>query len=218
MKNEIKLFIADDHPVFRAGLKVLIEKDAQMKIVGEANDGVEALEKVFQSEADIAILDIDMPGSDGFEVAREMQKNNLRTEIIFLTMHKDEHFLNKALELQVKGYLIKESAVTDIISCIKNVAAGRIYVSPAISGLLLKRVRRAESTKNTAQYLESLTTTERRIISMIAEYKTSREIADELFVSFRTIENHRTNIARKLDLKGNHALIKYAVENRLLIK
>jgi two-component system, NarL family, response regulator DegU len=218
MKNEIKLFIADDHPVFRAGLKVLIEKDAQMKIVGEANDGTEALEKVFQAGADIAILDIDMPGKDGFEVAQKIRENNLPTEIIFLTMHKDEHFLNRALELSVKGYLIKESAVTDIINCIKNVADGRIFISPAISGLLLKRTRQAEKTKETNLNLESLTETERRILSMIAEYKTSREIADELFVSFRTIENHRANISRKLDIKGNHALIKYAVENKLLIK
>ena len=217
MKNEIKLFIADDHPVFRAGLKVLIEKDAQMKIVGEANDGAEALEKVFQTDADIAILDIDMPGKDGFEVAQKLRESNSPTKTIFLTMHKDEHFLNKALELDVKGYLIKESAVTDIINCIKNVADGRIFISPAISGLLLKRTRQAEKTKETNLNLESLTETERRILSMIAEYKTSREIADELFVSFRTIENHRANIARKLNIKGNHALIKYAVENRELI-
>lgn len=217
MKRELRIFIADDHPVFRAGLKVLIEKDAQMKIIGEANDGSEALEKVLQSEADIAVLDIDMPGSDGFEVAQKMRENDLPTEIIFLTMHKDEHFLNKALELNVKGYLIKESAVTDIISCIKNVAAGRVFISPAISGLLLKRARQTEKTKDAAGHLESLTPTERRILALIAEYKTSREIADALFVSFRTIENHRANIARKLNIKGNHALIKYAVENRLLI-
>ena len=214
MNREIKLFIADDHPIFRDGLKSLIEKDARMKIVGEAGDGAETLAKLAQSGADIAILDIDMPNGDGFEVAQNIRAQNLSTEIIFLTMHKDEHFLNKALDLDVKGYLIKESAVTDIINCIKSVAEGKIFISPAISGLLLKRIKRAEKVKDTTEYLESLTATERRILTLIAEYKTSREIGDELFVSFRTVENHRANIARKLDLKGSHALIKFALENK----
>lgn len=217
MDTQIKIFIADDHPIFRDGLKSLIEKDARLEIIGEAGDGIEALEKLSNLSADIAILDIDMPGKDGFEVARTMRETNLPTEIIFLTMHKDEHFLSKALDLDVKGYLIKESAVTDIINCIKAVAGGRVFISPAISGFLLKRIKRAEKTKDTNEYLETLTPTERRILILIAEYKTSREIADELFVSFRTVENHRANIARKLDLKGSHAVIKYAVENKSLL-
>jgi DNA-binding NarL/FixJ family response regulator len=214
MKTEIKIFIADDHPIFRDGLKSLIEKDDRLKIIGEAGDGGEALEKLSQAAADIAILDIDMPGSDGFEVARKIGEMNLPTKVIFLTMHKDEHFLNKALDLDVKGYLIKESAVTDIINCIKNVAEGRVFISPSISGFLLKRIKQAEKTKDTAAFLESLTQTERRILTLIADYKTSREIGDEIFVSFRTIENHRANIAKKLDLKGSHALIKFALENK----
>lgn len=218
MKTEIRLFIADDHPVFRDGLKALIEKDARMTIIGEAGDGREAFEKLSQIAADVAILDIDMPGHDGFEVAQKMREYNLPTEIIFLTMHKDEHFLSKALDLEVKGYLIKESAVTDIIDCIRHVAEGRVFISPSISSFLLKRIKKAEKAKDMTALLESLTSTERRILNLIAEYKTSREIADELFVSFRTIENHRANIARKLDLKGSHALIKYAVENKSQLK
>lgn len=217
MASEITIFIADDHPIFRDGLKMLIEKDERLKVIGEAGDGVEALAKLPGAVADIAILDIDMPGNDGFEVARKLRELNLKTEVIFLTMHKDEHFLNKALELDVKGYLLKESAVTDIITCIKNVAEGRVFISPAISGFLLKRVRRDEKAKDTVALLDSLTPTERRIISLIAEYKTSREIGDELYVSFRTVENHRANIARKLDLKGSHAVVKFAVENKSLL-
>ncbi len=217
MNSEIKIFIADDHPIFRDGLKSLIEKDARMRVVGEAGDGSEALSKLPETAADIAILDIDMPGKDGFEVAEKLRESGSPTAIIFLTMHKDEHFLNKALDLDVKGYLVKESAVTDIINCIKTVAGGRVFISPAISGLLLKRIKRAEKTKDTNEYLASLTATERRILNLIGEYKTSREIGDELFVSFRTVENHRANIARKLDLKGSHALIKFALENKSLL-
>lgn len=216
MNEEIKIFIADDHPLFRDGLKSLIERDAAMKIVGEAGDGASALEKLANTSADVAILDIDMPVKDGFEVAAALRESNLPTRAIFLTMHKDEHFLNKALDLDVKGYLIKESAATDIINCIRIVAAGGVFISPMISGLLLKRVRRAEKTKDSAALLEDLTATERRILKLIAEYKTSREIGDALFVSFRTVENHRANIARKLDLKGAHAVIKFALENKTL--
>ena len=214
MKTEIKIFIADDHPIFRDGLKSLIEKDARMRVVGEAGDGIEALEKLLRAGADIAVLDIDMPGRDGFQIAEALRESETPTRVIFLTMHKDEHFLNKALDLDVKGYVIKESAVTDIIECIKTVASGRVFISPSISGLLLRRVRRAEEVKDSTRLLESLTPTERRILDLIAEYKTSREIGDELFVSFRTVENHRANIARKLDLKGAHALIKFALENK----
>ena len=217
MNSEIKIFIADDHPIFRDGLKSLIEKDALMRVVGEAGDGSEALEKLSETAADVAILDIDMPGKDGFEVAEKLRESGSPTAIIFLTMHKDEHFLNKALDLDVKGYLVKESAVTDIINCIKTVAGGRVFISPAISGLLLKRIKRAEKVQDTTEYLASLTATERRILSLIAKYKTSREIGDELFVSFRTVENHRANIARKLDLKGSHAVIKFALENKSLL-
>lgn len=217
MNSEIKIFIADDHPLFRDGLKSLMEKDALMRVVGEAGDGAEAIAKLLKTTADVVILDIDMPLKDGFEVAAELRATVSPTKIIFLTMHKDEHFLNKALDLDVKGYLIKESAVTDIINCIKAVASGGVFISPAISGLLLKRVRRAERVKGSAALLESLTPTERRILKLIAEYKTSREIGDELFVSFRTVENHRANIARKLDLKGTHALIKFTLENKSLL-
>lgn len=214
MNREIKIFVADDHPLFRDGLKSLIEKDRNLKIVGEAGDGAEALAKLLEAAADVAILDIDMPGDDGFAVAHKLRARNSPTKIIFLTMHKDEHFLNKALDLDVKGYLVKESAVTDVVNCIKTVAEGGVFISPSISGLLLKRVRRHEETKDSTALLKSLTPTERRILAFIAEYKTSREIGDELFVSFRTVENHRANIVRKLDLKGAHALIKFALENK----
>ena len=217
MDQEIKIFIADDHPLFRDGLKSLLEKDAMLRVVGEAGDGAAALEKLSNLEADIAILDIDMPAKDGFEVAEKLREDGSPTRIIFLTMHRDEHFLNKALDLGVKGYLVKESAVTDIINCVKMVANGGVFISPQISGLLLKRVHRAEENKNSAALLKTLTQTERRILAMIAEYKTSREIGDEMFVSFRTVENHRANIARKLDLKGSHALIKFALENKSLL-
>ncbi len=209
--NEIRVFIADDHPVFRSGLMFIIGRDAEINIVGEADNGEDAIARLQICGAEIAVLDIDMPRKDGFQVAQAIRQMNLPVEIIFLTMHKDERFFNSALDLGVKGFLIKESAVEEIIKCIKTVARGREHFSPAISSFLLKRLRRAENTEPT---IASLTPTERKVLRRIAEYKTSKEIADELFVSVRTVENHRANISLKLNLHGRNALIQFATEHK----
>lgn len=211
--NEIRVFIADDHPVFRSGLTFIIARDSQIKIVGEADNGEDAIAGLQTCGAQVAVLDIDMPRKDGFQVAREIRQMGLPVEIIFLTMHKDERFFNSALDLGVKGFLIKESAVEEIIKCIKTVAEGREHFSPAISAFLLKRVRRAENAGQSPS-LSLLTPTERKVLKYIAEYKTSKEIADELFISIKTVENHRTNITQKLDLHGRNALIKFATEHK----
>ena len=213
MPAEIKLFIADDHPIFRQGLKVIIEKDKQLKVVGEADDGEAALEDLKRSGAQIAILDVDMPNKDGFEVVREMRRQRMRVEVVFLTMHKDERFLNAALDLGVKGYVLKDSAVTEIVTCIRSVGAGREYVSPLLSGFLINRHRQGRQLAGARPQLEQLSPTERRVLQLIGQYKTSKEIAGELLISVRTVEHHRANIAEKLDLKGSHVLLKFAVEH-----
>lgn len=214
MKDKIEIFIADDHPVFRGGLRYIIEQDARLEIVGEAEDGLAALAGLESCAPDIAVLDIDMPGKDGFEVARAIGEKRLPVEVIFLTMHKDEHFLNASLDLGVKGYLIKDSAAIEIINCIKAVAAGQVFVSPQISGLLVKRAARRDQFAAEMPQVNSLTATERRILKFIADYKTSKEIADELCISVRTVEHHRANILEKLELKGSHSLIKFATEHK----
>ena len=213
MPAEIRVFIADDHPIFRQGLKLIIEKDSQLKVVGEADDGEEALEDLKRSVAQIAILDVDMPNKDGFEVVREMRRQRMRAEVVFLTMHKDERFLNAALDLGVKGYVLKDSAVTEIVDCIRSVAAGRDYISPQLSNFLINRHRQGTQLADARPQLEQLSPTERRVLQLIGQYKTSKEIAGELLISVRTVEHHRANIAEKLELKGSHVLLKFAVEH-----
>lgn len=214
MRNEIKLFIADDHPIFRQGLKQIIEKDTQLKVVGEADNGEAALERLAQCEAQIAILDVDMPQKDGFEVLREMRQQRIRVEVVFLTMHKDERFLNTALDLGAKGYVLKDSAVTEIVNCIRSVAAGQDYISPQLSSLLIKRYHRGTQLADAKPQLDQLSPTERRVLQLIGQYKTSKEIAGELLIGVRTVEHHRANIAEKLELKGSHVLLKFAIEHQ----
>ncbi|HZS46202.1 MAG TPA: response regulator transcription factor [Blastocatellia bacterium] len=214
MAGEIKVFIADDHPIFRHGLRQIIERTPQLVVVDEAEDGETAWQKLMTTDADVAVLDVDMPGRDGFEVAVAARDSRLKIAIVFLTMHKDEHFLNKALNLNVKGYIIKDSALTDIVQCIRAVAAGQEYVSPQLTGFLLNRGRRAANLVTNKPQLAALTAIERRVLKLVAEYKSNKQIAGELFLSVRTIEHHRARIGQKLELDGHHALLKFAIEHQ----
>lgn len=215
MKADIKIVIADDHPLFRRGLRQMIETDLRLEIVGEAGDGETALQRIQETKADIAILDVAMPNKDGFEVVRALRERQMAVEVIFLTMHKDERFLNTALDLGVKGYVLKDSALLEIADAIKAVSAGQNYISPALSTHLVKRSsnRFAEPALQKSK-LDVLTSTERHILKLIAAYKTNKEIAAELFISIRTVEHHRANISTKLELKGSHALLQFAVKQQ----
>lgn len=211
MKPEIKVVIADDHPIFRRGLCQIIETDPGIKVVAEADDGEAALAALQKYEPQVAVIDVDMPNRDGFDVMQTIRAKRLPVAVIFLTMHKDERIFNKALDLGVMGYVLKDSAITEIVAGIKAVAAGQNYVSPAMSTSMLKRATRA--TAPLPPGLDDLTPTERRVLRLIAEYKTSKDIATELFISTRTVEHHRANISTKLELKGSHALLKFALDN-----
>lgn len=214
MEVELKVLIADDHPVFRRGLREVIEEDAGLLVVGEAGDGVAAIKLVEDLRPDVAVLDIDMPGMNGFESAKEIKRRNLPVEIVFLTMHKDERMLIEALDAGVRGYVLKDSAVADIAACIRAVARGEHYLSQTLSNLLVNRSLRQTSFDKENAGLRGLTPTERRVLALISENKTSKEIAAELFISHRTVDNHRTNICHKLNLTGSHALLKFALEHR----
>ena len=212
--TEITLIIADDHPVFRQGLRQVIETDKQLQIIGEAANGQAAIAQILETNPDVAVLDVDMPNSDGFEVVRAVRQKQSPVRIVFLTMHKDERFLNAALDIGDKGYLLKDSAVTEIVASIKAAAAGHDYVSPALTSFLVNRSRRTAELAREKPAVGKLTPTERRILFLLGAYKTSKEIANELFISVRTVERHRANICEKLDLHGSHALIKFATEHR----
>ena len=214
MRTEITLLLADDHPVFRRGLGLMLASDARLKVLAEAADGEDALARIRELQPDIAILDVNMPGQTGFDVARALQQLQLATQLIFLTMHRDEAIFNTALDLGAQGYLLKESAVEEIIACVKAVAAGQKFISPQLSTYLFNRASRVSALVQQKATLLDLTPSERRVLKLIAEQRTSREIADLLFISVRTVERHRENICAKLELRGSNALLKFALEHK----
>ena len=214
MNGNVRIVIADDHPVFLQGLRQIIELEPGLEVVGEAGDGNSALETIKIYRPGIVILDIEMPRLDGLAVARLLREQRVPLEIILLTVHREESLLSYALELGVKGYVLKDSAVTDIVSCISAVSRGEYYTSPALTTYLVNRSRIAERPRGSRPGLLDLTPTERHVLRLIADYKTSREIAENLGISRRTVETHRTNICQKLEIHGSHALMKFALEHK----
>ena len=217
MENRIRVVIADDHPIFRKGLREIIEEDEDLVVIGESGDGKSALENLKSLLPRVAIVDIDMPRMNGFALAEEARKLKLPVRIIFLTMLREEDAFNRAVDLGVNGYVLKDSAVIDIVNAIKVVAAEGHYISPAISSFLMNRTARRSKLADERPGLEQLTPTERRVLRLIAEKKTSKEIGSELFVSPRTVDSHRNNICTKLDLHGSNALLKFALEYKALL-
>lgn len=224
MESDVRILLADDHPIVRQGLKRVIDEEPNLTVVAEASDGRTALELIEKLRPGIAVLDIDMPVLNGFDVARAVRDRRIPVAIIFLTVYREESFFDQALRLGTKGYVLKDSAVTDIVSGIRAVAAGEHYTSPAMTSYLMTKRRGvrpsgeapvALSTRGARRdALANLTPTERRVLTLIADYKTSREIGEALHVSYRTVQTHRTNICTKLELRGNHALMKFALDHK----
>jgi len=206
--EEITIIVADDHPIFRRGLRAVIDSAPALRVIGEAENGESALAQVEELEPDVVVLDVNMPIADGLAVAREIKLRNLPTIPVFLTMHQDEGIFNAALEAEVRGFVIKDGAANDIIKCIEAVITGQSFFSSSLSQFLLARHQGERSLR------EQLTVSERRILTLIAADKTSREIANELFISVRTVEHHRAHISSKLNLKGTNALLKFALTNK----
>lgn len=214
MDAETRIIIADDHPIFRRGLCGVVEAEPLLKVVADAADGETALALICEHEPDIVILDLDMPGRDGFDVTRAVAARGVATAIIILTMHDSEALFNTALDLGVRGFVLKDSALPEIIDCIKAVSAGRNYISPQLSTYLVNRTGRSDAGTRAKPGLFDLTAAERNILRLVAAERTTRQIAEELGISPRTVDRHRANICDKLDLHGTNALIRYALRYR----
>jgi len=215
--NPITVIICDDHPIFRQGLISILDKDNSIKFLADCADGETALRKIKDLQPEIAVLDIAMPEPDGLAITRTVQNLNLSTRCIILTMYKDEEYFSEAMDAGAMGYLLKENAGADLLACIKAVAQGRFYVSSLLSDLLLNREKQKTALQNNQPQMNTLTETELKIMRLIAQNKTSKEIAAELFISHRTVQNHRQHISDKLNLHGPHALLKFALEHKSLL-
>jgi len=212
--NPLRLVIADDHPIFRAGLRAVLARSPEIQVVGEAGDGAEALDQVRQFKPDIAIVDIDMPKCDGLRFAASVRDARIPVKVVVLTAHPQKEMFDAFLDLGVAGYVLKENASAELIACLKAVAEGEPYVSPSITRLLLRRRQAADQLRTERPGIDRLTPAERRILRLIAEDKTSKEIATQLGVSPNTVDKHRANICEKLGLRGTHSLLKFAFDNK----
>ncbi len=215
MSEEIRIVIADDHPIVRKGLRSSIEEDPDLIVVGEASDGEAALAIIKKLKPDVAVLDIDMPKMDGLAVGRELAKQKLKTEIIFLTFHSDQDLLRAAVEIGSKGYILKDSVSQEIVAGVRAVASGRPYLSSAITAQMLQK-KETPAKKPGEELTSRLTPTERRVMQLIARGKSSKDIGAELSIHYRTVENHRTNICRKFAIEGEgaNALLRFALQNK----
>ena len=211
--QEVTVLIVDDHPVFRRGLYDVIGRDSRFRIVGEACDGEEALRMVVNLRPDIAIIDIDMPNLNGLETVRSLRKLALSVKAVFLTMYKEEDMFNAAMDSGGKAYVLKENAANDILVALDTVARGATFISPLMSDVGQRRTVRVQELLLSKPQIEDLTPTERRILKLVGDDHTSKEIAESLKISVRTVENHRQNICKKLNLHGTHSLLKFAFDN-----
>ncbi len=208
------VLIADDHPIFREGLVRTIERDGTFAIAAEASDGEEALRQLQSLHPDLALIDVDMPKMNGIAVAKIAYAEALMTNVIILTMHKDPAYFNKAMDLGVRGYLLKDSVISELTQCLKTVLEGGYYITPAVSHLLVDREKRNESLRHSVPAVQHLTPAERNVMILLGKNMTNKEIADQLFVSIRTVENHRQHICHKLNIHGHHKLLQFAMEHR----
>lgn len=214
MSEPVKIIIADDHPIFRRGLRGVIEEDSQLAVVGEAENGIEALRLIAALKPDAVLADIDMPEMNGLDLARVTREKYPSLPIVILTMHKDKAMFDAALSAGARGYVLKENAANDINECLKTIARGGHYIAPCLSGFLISRAARVADFSAAAPSLKILTRTERRILRLVAEDKTSREIGELLFIHSRTVDSHRRNICQKLNLHGSHALLRFALTHK----
>ena len=217
-EDKITLIIADDHPLFRSGVRAELETVPEYQIIGETGEGSEALEMIRNLHPQIAVLDFEMPGMTGLEIAGQVSENQLNTRIILLTMHQDNKIFHKALDLGIQGYVLKDDTVTDIIAAINTVASGKHFISDGLSKILIEKSGSPNERNEQISRIEELTAAEKRVLSLVAELKSNDEIAGILFISKRTVENHKVNITSKLGLKSSRQLLKFALEHQSLIR
>jgi two-component system response regulator NreC len=209
-----RIVLADEHLLFRQGMKRIINAMPEMRVVGEASDGQEAIELVRKLLPDLAILDISMPKLSGIEACREIRRLFPDVKILVLTMHKDREYLYQAISAGAQGYLLKEDSDEELFAAIGTIRKGAIYVTKALAGVVSTDI--SALFRGGERHLpRSLTAREREVLKFICEGKSNSEVAEVLRISVRTVETHRANMMNKLDLKNTAELVRYAMENGL---
>lgn len=214
MSDGTRILLVDDHAMFRAGIKALLEAEGRMTVIGEASTGDEAVDRVRELKPDVVVMDLSMPGSNGLEATRRIAALELDTKVLVLTVHAEEEYLVPVVEAGASGYLTKTSADTDLIEAVKVVARGEVYLPPKATTLLLQRYKASESDDSAS--LHDLSTREQEVLALTAEGYSSREIGKKLFISPKTVDTYRSRIMDKLGLNHRSELVRFALRVGLL--
>jgi DNA-binding NarL/FixJ family response regulator len=218
VEHPVRLLLVDDHPIVRSGLRMLFLSEPTMTIVGEADSGEAAVEAVARLKPDVVIMDVAMPGMNGIEATRRIKAAHPETAVLALTMYEDEQYFFEMLHAGASGYIPKRAAPDDLVSAIKVVAEGNVFLYSTLARFLIKDMadRSAETPHGTEGGEDILTAREREVLTCIAEGLTTREIAETLIISTKTVERHRENIMAKLDMHNRVELVKYAIKKGLI--
>jgi len=209
--RKIRVVLADDHHLVRKGFRALLSQEPDIEVVGEAVDGREAMRTVERVHPDVLVMDLEMPGMSGLEAARQLKKRHGSVRVLVLTMHKDTERILNVLRAGAAGYILKDAAVSDLVDGIRMVHQGEVFLSPAISTQVMKGMLDRLETKGMTSPLDALTNREREVLQLIAEGHSRREIAKWLYISPKTVDTHRANLMRKLDVKDDAALVRLAI-------
>jgi DNA-binding NarL/FixJ family response regulator len=212
----VRIVLADDHTIMRHGLRLVLERQPDFTVVGEANNGREAIDIVVRENPDVAVMDIAMPLLNGIEAAKRIAEERVKTAVVILSMHSDESYILKALRAGARGYLLKDSAEIDLIQAIRAVSTGKAFFSPAVSSVLADDYLRQIQQQGVEDPYELLTARERELLQLIVELKSTKDIAGLLGISPRTIDTHRGNLMQKLNVHSIPELILYAMRKGLI--
>ncbi|MEL7561941.1 response regulator transcription factor [Dehalogenimonas sp. 4OHTPN] len=212
----ISIFLADDHRVVRAGIKALLESQTDFNVIGETEDGLEAVKQVEQLHPDVLIVDLMLHGISGIEVCRQVVKHSTRTVVVILSMYGNETYVQGALRAGAKGYLLKEATVDELVSAVREVMKGRHYLSASLSQRAIENYIKQQETDTITDPYEQLSTREREVLHLVARGHTGSDIARRLFISPRTVEAHRANLMRKLDMRNHSQLVRYALQKGII--
>jgi two-component system response regulator NreC len=213
--NSTTILLADDHHVVRQGLRALLESEPDFSLVGEAGDGLEAVRLAERLKPNVLIVDLMMPGINGLEVTRQVIDQAMHTRVLVLSMHANDAYVLEALKNGATGYLLKNSAASDLVQAVRDVAAGHRHLSPSISERAIELLVQ-KTQASTLDVYETLTTREREVLHLAAEGNSNSEIGDRLYISSRTVETHRANLMRKLGLENHTELVLFAVRRGII--
>jgi len=214
--KKVKLLVADDHKIFRQGIKKLLEEESDLQVVGEAADGRETIKKATELKPDVILMDIAMANLNGLQATRQIKKILPDTKVIMVTMHKNEEYVLQSFQAGASGYILKEGAVEELVSAIRTIHQDKSFLSPTISKTLIDAYLRKMETGKTETPFDLLTDREREVLQLIAEGYTNREVAKALFISVKTVEAHRAHIMQKLNIHEIAKLVKYAIQKGLV--